>query len=446
MRRKPVLREDLKAEWVKEFNRFETQLNGTRETLKPIREEAIQYFEQLGFPHVKIEDWKYTDLKNVLKPDYYLGHQVSGSSVSPSTIEEAKVADIESNLVVLINGRYSEEHSRIIDSEDQVYIRSLRQAQVEAPKFVQDHIGQYLDFKQDGISALSTAFMDDGVVIHVPRNKAPEHPVQVLHIQDVSANNLFIQPRNLWVLEQSAELKVIENFHTIGQHYSFLNYTIEGNVAANGNLKHYKLQNDQLNAYQVSQIEMTQEQDSTISNYTATLGNGFLRNNTNYRVNGENCETNLYGLYLTSGKQFVDNHTIVDHKVPRSQSNELYKGIADDRSVGVFNGKVFVRPHAQQTNAYQSNRNILLDDKATINAKPQLEIWADDVKCSHGATAGQLDENQLFYMRARGLEYDQAQSLLVYAFAAEVIDHIDLEPVKDYINNLIANKLKINFS
>ena len=445
MKRKPVIREDLKEQWVSEFNNFETQLNGTRETLKPLREEAIQYFEQLGFPHVKIEDWKYTSLKNVLKPDYYLGHQVAKPEVSQATIDQAKVSDIESNLVVLINGRFSEAHSNLIDGEDQLYVRSLRKAQTEAPKFIEQHIGQYLDYKQDGISALSTAFIDDGVVLYVGKNKAPEYPVQILHIHDVSQHNLFIQPRNLWVLEQSAELKVIENFHSVGDNYSFLNYTTEGHVAANAHLKHYKLQNDQLNAYQVSQIEMAQEQDSTISNYTVTLGNGFTRNNTNYRVNGENCQTNLYGLYLTDGKQFADNHTIVDHKVPRSESNELYKGIVDDRSVSVFNGKVFVRPKAQQTNAYQSNRNILLDDKATVNAKPQLEIWADDVKCSHGATAGQLDENQLFYMRARGLEYDQAQSLLVYAFAAEVIGYIDIEPVKDYINDLIAKKLKISF-
>ncbi len=445
MKRKPVIREDLKEQWVSEFNNFETQLNGTRETLKPLREEAIQYFEQLGFPHVKIEDWKYTSLKNVLKPDYYLGHQVAKPEVSQATIEEAKVSDIDSNLIVLINGRFSEAHSNLIDGEDQLYVRSLRKAQTEAPKFIEQHIGQYLDYKQDGISALSTAFIDDGVVLYVGKNKAPEYPVQILHIHDVSQHNLFIQPRNLWVLEQSAELKVIENFHSVGDNYSFLNYTTEGHVAANAHLKHYKLQNDQLNAYQVSQIEMAQEQDSTISNYTVTLGNGFTRNNTNYRVNGENCQTNLYGLYLTDGKQFADNHTIVDHKVPRSESNELYKGIVDDRSVSVFNGKVFVRSKAQQTNAYQSNRNILLDDKATVNAKPQLEIWADDVKCSHGATAGQLDENQLFYMRARGLEYDQAQSLLVYAFAAEVIGYIDIEPVKDYINDLIAKKLKISF-
>ena len=445
MKRKPVIREDLKEQWVSEFNNFETQLNGTRETLKPLREEAIQYFEQLGFPHVKIEDWKYTSLKNVLKPDYYLGHQVAKPEVSQATIDQAKVSDIDSNLVVLINGRFSEAHSNLIDGEDQLYVRSLRKAQTEAPKFIEQHIGQYLDYKQDGISALSTAFIDDGVVLYVGKNKAPEYPVQILHIHDVSQHNLFIQPRNLWVLEQSAELKVIENFHSVGDNYSFLNYTTEGHVAANAHLKHYKLQNDQLNAYQVSQIEMAQEQDSTISNYTVTLGNGFTRNNTNYRVNGENCQTNLYGLYLTDGKQFADNHTIVDHKVPRSESNELYKGIVDDRSVSVFNGKVFVRPKAQQTNAYQSNRNILLDDKATVNAKPQLEIWADDVKCSHGATAGQLDENQLFYMRARGLEYDQAQSLLVYAFAAEVIGYIDIEPVKDYINDLIAKKLKISF-
>ncbi len=445
MKRKPVVREDLKEQWVQEFTHFEHQLNGTKDTLKPVREDAIKYFEQLGFPHSKIEDWKYTSLKNVLKPEYKLAHQSGEKSVSQEQIDQARVEGIDTNLIVVINGRFSKAHSHIIDDEEKVWVRSLRQAQMEAPELMKAHLGQHLDYSQDGISALSTAYLDDGVVIHVPRNKSPEYPIQILYFSVVDEDSLFIQPRNLWILEQSSELKVIENFQTLGDNYSFLNYAIEGKVAANAHLKHYKLQNDEANAYQVSQIDMDQEQDSTISNYTVTLGNGFTRNNTNYRVEGENCETNLYGLYLLGDKQFADNHTIVDHKFPRCASNELYKGIMDDRSVGVFNGKVFVRPKAQQVNAYQSNRNVLLSDKATVNAKPQLEIWADDVKCSHGATSGQLDENQLFYMRSRGLSNELAQSLLVYAFAAEVIDHIDLDSLRDYLNDLVAQQLNINF-
>ena len=445
MKRKPVVREDLKEQWVSEFNNFQNQLNGAGDTLKSLREDAIQYFEQLGFPHTKIEDWKYSSLKNVLKPEYQLAHQADEKALTSETIQEAKIQGIETNLVVMVNGRFSSEHSQMKDNEDTLWVRSLRNAQKEAPQLMKKHVGQHLDYSQDGITALNTAYLDDGVVIHVPKGKAPEYPVEIIHFHLTDDNNLFIQPRNIWVLEQSSELKVIENFQTIGDNVSFLNYVLEGSIGANAHLKHYKLQQDVANAYQVTQIDMDQEQDSSVSNYTATLGNGFTRNNTNYRVNGENCQTNLYGVYLPKDKQFIDNHTIVDHKVPNCESNELYKGIMDDQSEGVFNGKVYVRPHAQKVNAYQSNRNVLLSDRATINAKPQLEIWADDVKCSHGATSGQLDENQLFYMRSRGLSYELAQSLLVYAFAAEVIAHIDLEPMRDYINGLIAERLKIDF-
>lgn len=445
MKRKLAVREELKDHWVSEFSNFESQLNGTRDTLKNIREDAIGYFDQLGFPHAKIEDWKYTNLKNVLKPDYQLAHQISEKGISQDTVDQAKIQGLTTNLVVLINGQFSHEHSQLMDSEEKLWIRSLRQAQAEAPEFIKAHLGQHLDYSQDGITALSTAYIDDGVAIHVPKNKAPEYPVQILHFHVTDDHDLFIQPRHIWVLEQSSEVKVIENYQTIGDNQSFLNQVLEGSIGANAHLHHYKLQHDVTNAYQVSQIDMAQEQDSSVNNYTATLGNGFTRNNTNYRVNGENCQTNLYGLYLVDGKQFVDNHTIVDHRVQNCESNELYKGIMNDQAVGVFNGKVFVQPKAQKVNAYQSNRNVLLSDKASINAKPQLEIWADDVKCSHGATSGQLDETQLFYMRSRGLSYERAQSLLVYAFAAEVIANIDIDPIKDYINDLVAKRLKINF-
>jgi len=446
MKRKPAVREDLKSHWVAAFDNFERQLNGAGETLNALRQDAIRYFDQLGFPHAKVEDWKYTNLKNVLKPEYQLAHEAEEQTISPEDIERARIQNPETNLIVIINGRFSEEQSSLRDSEDKLWVRSLKKAQAEAPELVKAHAGKHLDYTQDGISALSTAYLDDGVVLHVPKNQAPDYPVQILYFNVVKAENLFIQPRNLWVLAQGSELQVIENYQTIGSYSSFLNYATEGAIGANAHLKHYKLQHDAPNAYQVTQVDMTQEQDSTISNYTVTLGNGFSRNNTNYRVNGENCETNLYGLYLLGDKQLADNHTIVDHKVPHCESNELYKGIMDDQSVGVFNGKVFVRPKAQKVNAYQSNRNVLLSDKATVNAKPQLEIWADDVKCSHGATSGQLDENQLFYMRARGLSYEKAQALLVYAFAAEVIDQIDVEPLRDYLNDLVAKRLDINFT
>lgn len=443
MVRKITVREDLKQNLVEQFKEFQGRINGKGDLLNHVREDAIEFFDQLGFPHNKIEDWKYTSLKKALQPEYKPAYSDITSSVNESMLENVRIPGVASNLVVLINGQFSREHSQIHEKDESIIIKGLNEAQKDHPEMVKAHFAQYADYTQDGMTALSTAFSHDGVFIHIPKNKVVNYPVQILHLQMVHDQDLFTQPRLILDVQEGADLKVIENYQTFGEYSSFLNYVTEGNVGPNASLKHYKFQNDAYNAYQVNTLEIAQDMDSRVSNYTVTLGGGLTRNTTNFRVNGENCETNLYGLYMTKDQQVVDNHTIVDHKVPHCESNELYKGIMDDKSLAVFNGKVFVRKNAQKVNAYQSNRNTLLSDQATVNAKPQLEIWADDVKCSHGATSGQLDENQLFYMRARGLEYEQAEALLVYAFAAEVISYIELEPMKDYINSLIADRLNV---
>lgn len=445
MKQVKKVREDLKDKLVADVKQKMDSNGNQDQQLIDIKEDAIQQFQQLGFPHAKIEDWKYTSLKNVLKPEYDLATHAGERKISTKEVDEVKLKGFESNVIVLVNGEFDPSLSNIIEDDDAIAIKNLKEAQKSHPEVIKQHLAQYARYSNDGMTALSTASFQDGAFIHVPRNKALKYPVQILYINDVSHNDLFIQPRNLVVLEESAELSLMENYLTIGESHSFMNYVTEAYVGANAGLTHYKLQNDRYNAYQVNTVQVWQEQDSRVTNATITLGNGFTRNNTNVEVGGENCLTNLYGLYMTHDRQFADNHTIVDHKFPNCESNELYKGIMDDESTAVFNGKVFVRPDAQKVNAFQSNRNTLLADKANIFTKPQLEIWADDVQCSHGATSGQLDERELFYMRSRGLSYDKAEALLVYAFAAEVIAYIDIESLRNYINDVIGKRLKINF-
>jgi Fe-S cluster assembly protein SufD len=255
----------------------------------------------------------------------------------------------------------------------------------------------------------------------------------------------MVHTRVLGILEKGSQLSVIEKFDSMGEHPVFHNFSEEWIVKEKSHLEYCKIQNDAGKSYQVANTVIHQSNASRLNTFTLTLNGQLVRNNLGITIDGENCESHFYGLYLLHGNTFGDNHTVVDHKKPNSFSNELYKGIMDGNSKGVFNGKIFVRPHAQKTNAFQSNRNILVSDSATVNTKPQLEIWADDVKCSHGCTSGQLDEDALFYLRSRGIAAPIAKAMLLYAFASEVLTPIQNETLKSYLDNLIAERLQKNF-
>ena len=266
----------------------------------------------------------------------------------------------------------------------------------------------------------------------------------IVNAIDAVADSAFVQ-RNINIeVAQSAEVTFIERQLTNGTNTSLSNALTKVKVAANANVHHILLQNDNANASQVCRTYVNQHRDSQYSNYTYSLSGEIIRNNLNISLDEENSVGNMYGLYLLAGKEHVDNHSVVDHKVPNCESNELYKGVLNDSSIGVFNGKVFVRQDAQKTNAYQQNRNLLLSDNATINTKPQLEIWADDVKCSHGCTVGQLDEEQLFYLRSRGINTDSAKALMVYAFASEIVERLPVDALKTYLFEAISHKLSFN--
>ena len=281
-------------------------------------------------------------------------------------------------------------------------------------------------------------YCNDGSFVHIEKNKVIEQPIIIYNISDASANEAVSFPRNLILAEQGSQACIVEIFSTIGENNSFSNSVTEIVVEENVNLQYYKLSNDGAKSFHVGLANAIQAKNSTFTAHSYSFGGGMIRNNLHVDQNGENCTTNMYGLYLLNGNSHVDNHTEVDHKQPNSYSNELYKGIFDEKSTGVFNGKIFVREAAQKTNAFQSNKNILLTDNATINTKPQLEIWADDVKCSHGCTTGQMDNDALFYLRARGIDKDQARAMLLYAFTIDVLDKVTIAPLKKHINAIIA--------
>ena len=434
---------DLKEKLLAEFNTFEKNLNGAASTpINNIRKEARDYFETLGFPDRKAEEWKYTRANSITKYDFSQSFSKEESDISEIDVEKLLVPDLETNTIVLINGRYSNELSKIISDPKEVFVCGFSEAQKSHPQIFNNHFAKYADYKIDGFTALNTAFANNGVFIYVPKDVELKVPLLLINIIDSKTPNLLSQQRNLIVAEKGSRISIIDSYETIGNNYNFLNTVTEISADEKSNVHYYKIQNDGNKNIHVGTTQVHQEKDSHFNSVTLSWGGNIIRNNLNSLLNGTGCECHMYGAFVLSGEQHVDNHTLVDHSVPNCFSNELYKGILDDTSTGVFNGKVMVRKDAQKTNAYQSNKNILLTDTATINTKPQLEIFADDVKCSHGATTGQLNKEELFYLRTRGIGEDEAMAMLLYAFASEVIQTIEISPLRNILFDKLNEKLK----
>lgn len=434
---------DLKEKLVSDFKLLESSLNGEAKTpIHRIRQEAIKAFIELGFPVKKLEEWKYTNLNTVLKNDFRPVSSSAGIKVTAAEISKYYIPGLEANVLVLVNGIFIPELSRIISKADNLYIGGFEEARERYEHVINEHFADYAAYKNDGMTALNTAFAKDGIFIYVPSSLEVKEPVHIINVADAREEQLLTQPRNLFIAESSSAVKIIDDYHTIGENKIFTNSVTEIAVKQNADLHYYKIQNDANSAYHVGTCQVCQDKDSRFSATTLSWGGAIIRNNLNSVLGGQNSECHFYGLYMLRNKEHVDNHTLADHAVERCFSNELYKGIMDDSSTGVFNGKIMVRPDAQKTNAYQSNANILLTDSAKINAKPQLEIFADDVKCSHGATTGQIDKDSLFYLRARGISENEARTLLLYAFSSDVIDSIKIEPLRAYLGGILERKLK----
>jgi len=409
-----------------------------------LRESAFNAFSKMGIPTVKHEEWRYTRISGLFNKEYEF-------SLLPVNILEKDLNAVRlpgyerANELYFVNGIFSFSLS-VIRSPELIVLPLEEAALNEYKDIVANNLGHSSNYLKDGINALNTAFVQGAVFIHVKKGKITEHPVYIYNITDARSANIFAQPRSLVHISEQAQVQIVEKYTTIGLSESFTNQVMEIIVEEDAIVEYYKIQNDAPHTNQVSTTHFRQVGKSYIHTVLISLNGGIVRNNLNVVLEAAHSEAHLYGLYFPTGQTHIDNHTLVDNVKPNCLSNQLYKGILNDNASAVFNGKIFVRPNAQKTNAYQSNKNVLLSNSATVNAKPQLEIFADDVKCSHGCTVGRLNEEGLFYLQSRGIPEKKAKSLLVHAFVTDILEHIKLEPIRKYVDELISKRLEFNIT
>ena len=406
-----------------------------------IREKGFGNFRNLNLPDRKNESWKNTDLSAVLNHDYIKYLEKVEYDPELDSMFTCEVHHFETDQVSFLNGWHIRTAKSLRKMPNGIIVGSLVDAFKQYPELIEKHYGRYADSGKDLFLAMNTAFARDGLFIYVPDNVVVEKPIQMISIINHD-ENLLIQNRNLVIMGKNSRLTLVVCDDSTNQQASFNNSVTEIYLDENAGLEHYKLQNLNNNSTLLNTTYFHQEAGSQLNTFAITLNGGLIRNYSNVKLNGRGADVNINGLYLMDKKQHVDNRVFVEHAVPDCTSKELFKGILDDESSAVFNGHVLVQRDAQHTNAYQVNRNILLTDTATVNTRPFLEIYADDVKCSHGATVGQLDNEALFYLRSRGVCLASARLLLMYAFAAEVINKMSLDPLKNRVDEMVKMRLR----
>lgn len=403
--------------------------------LRPLRNAAIARFSELGFPGKHNEDWKYTSLAALLKVPFQLGQAeaVATEFIQPHIFDNC-------HQLVLVNGRYSPELSAPKDLPPGLVLTSLAEAIHKHGELVEPHLARHARHEDLALTALNTAFVRDGAFIYLRKNTAVEKPIHILHISTAAGEPIMAFPRYLIVAERSSQATIVESYVGPEDQVYFTNAVVELVAGENTHIDHYKIVRESGKAFHIANLQVAQQQYSNVFSHYIALGGHLIRNESRTVFLGENGECTFNGLYLGRDQQHIDNHTVIDHAKPNCNSYELYKGLLDDKSRGVFNGKIFVRPDAQKTDAKQTNQCLLLSDDATIDTKPQLEIFADDVKCTHGATVGQLEEASLFYLRSRGVDREQARSLLIYAFANDIIQRIQVEPIRAQLQDVLLTR------
>lgn len=407
-----------------------------------VRTLAMKNFEAKGFPTKKEEAWKYTSLNSLQKIDFSIFPR-EVNALEYKEVRKYFIHEIDTYKIVFIDGIYSSNLSET--THDGVDICLMSSALTKPMyKAVIDVYFNKIASKEESLTSLNTAFSREGAYIYIPKNKMPKKPVEILHFATGNEATLMLQPRNLIVVEENAELQVIERHQSLTSNEVLTNSVTEIFAAKSSIVDYYKVQNNIGTASLIDNTYIDQKDKSVVKVHTFSFGGKLTRNNLNFYQNGEYIDSTMKGVTILDEKQHVDHHTLVHHIEPNCESHQDYKGIYGENSTGVFNGKIIVDKIAQKTNAFQQNNNILISDKATINTKPQLEIFADDVKCSHGCTIGQLDEDALFYLQSRGIPKKEAQALLMYAFANNVLQSVRIPELKTRINKLIAKKLGVN--
>jgi len=396
------------------------------------REHALDAFASAGFPTPRQENWKYTRVAPIEKRNFELS-RANGIELRKADIERYVLGNVECELLVFVDGHYVESLSRRSQSDDGVRIATLESAVESMPDLLEHHLGRYAGTSGQPFSALNTAFMCDGAVVHIDnravRTSSIPRPIHLLFL--ATREDVVAHPRVLVVAEPGSRATVIESYAGLCDGCYFNNALTEIAVMEEAEVQHYKLQQESLQAFHVATLEVRQDRASRFASHSIAFGGRLARNDINVLQNAEGARSTLNGLFMVNGRQHVDFHTCIDHAKPNGASEETYKGILDGHARGVFNGRVKVHPDAQKTDAHQSSKNLLLSRNAEIDTKPELEIYADDVKCSHGATVGQLDEQSLYYLRSRGIGERQARSLLTYGFARDILDRVELVALQE---------------
>jgi len=431
---------ELKEKLLSSFMAFEERVDVHTE-LHNIRTEAIKNFENKGFPTKKEESWKYTSLNAILKNDFSVFPKTE-STIQYSDVKKYFLHEIDTYKVVFIDGVFSSHLSSTTHDGIDVCLMS---SALNKPKYkmVIDTYFNKIANKEESLTSLNTAFANEGAYINIPKSKVADKPIEIMYFSTGNETALLVQPRNLVIVGENSHVQIIERHQSLNENPVLTNSVTEIFAQKRAIVDYYKIQNDNLDANLIDNTYVSQKQESHVSVHTFSFGGNLTRNNLNFYHFGERLTSTLNGITIIGENQHVDHYTLVNHAAPNCESFQDYKGIFNDRSTGVFNGKVYVERQAQKTNAFQKSNNIVLSDKATINAKPQLEIFADDVKCSHGCTVGQLDETAMFYMQQRGIPKKEAKALLMYAFSNAVIENIKIPELKQRITKIIANKLGV---
>jgi Fe-S cluster assembly protein SufD len=407
--------------------------------LKALRQEGLARFVETGFPTTHDEDWRFTNVAPISTREF---HPAPSVSIEAEQLAALGLSGFECQLV-FINGRFSRDLSQIESLPPEVRICGLAEELGTNAAAVKEHLGQYLNFRRDAFAALNTAFLEDGAYIYIPRGTVLEQPVYVLFVSAPGEAPAMEHPRSLIVVEENSQATIVEDYVSLGNSTapSFSNTVTELVAGENAVVSHYMVVRQADTSFNVSTLRIQQARTSNVATHSLLLSGALVRNNVHPVLAGEGAECLINGLFMANGRQHMDNYMLVEHASPHCNSRQFYNGILNGQGHGVFHGRIIVHKDAQKTDAKQTNRNLLLSDDAQIDTKPQLEIYADDVKCTHGATIGQVEENALFYLRSRGLDESAAKHLLLLAFANECLDRMSSQRVRNHLERLVMEWL-----
>jgi Fe-S cluster assembly protein SufD len=424
------------------FQKFEENLNGQSTSfIHRIRKDAFTKFVDKGFPTTKLEEWKYTNVDSIAKTEFNL--ELPKTKIQKSDVEKFFIKNLDCYKLVFINGRYDSDLSDNFESENDFSVSNLQIYIKENLDSDSQKLTKLADYNSDSFIALNTAFMQDGIAINIKKEISIDKPFFLLFVSSGENESNLNQPRILFESQANSKAVVVESFQSIQSDKDLGNVVAEFHLEENARVEHIKIQNQSESSYHISNLYAKLEKNSYLKTLDINLGGKITRTNLFTKLSGEGSECVLNGVYIGNGTQHIDNRTVIEHEKPHCLSTQTYKGIVGDNARGVFNGKIHVYQEAQKTNAIQNNSGLLLSDNASIDTKPQLEIYADDVRCTHGATIGQLDEEALFYLRSRAIDVQQAKKMLINAFTGEVIDQVENEILWDRIQEYIIEKLKL---